>query len=170
MTPQSVVAAVGIGSNLDDPARQVGLAMARIATLSGVELTAQSSLYQSAPLGPVDQPDYVNAVVLVETDLAPEALLAALQRVEIEFGRVRDGTRWGPRVLDLDLLVYGDRQIERDGLVVPHPRMAERNFVLLPLREIAPDIVIPGLGALAGLDIDEREPPIRRIRERSVSQ
>jgi 2-amino-4-hydroxy-6-hydroxymethyldihydropteridine diphosphokinase len=168
--PQNVVAAVGVGSNLDDPVRQVDRAVARIAALDGVEMIAQSSLYQSAPLGPGDQPDYVNAVLIVETRLDPQALLEALQSIEIELGRVRDGARWGPRVIDLDLLVFGDRRIDQDGLVVPHPRMAERNFVLLPLREIAADIIIPGLGALAGLDIDEGEPRIRKIRERSASQ
>lgn len=170
MRAANVVAAVGIGSNLEDPVRQIDLAVECIAAVDDVEMIAQSSLFESAPLGPCNQPDFVNAVVMIETRLAPDALLHALQRIESELGRRRDGTRWGPRVIDLDLLVYGDRQIDEDGLAVPHPRMAERNFVLLPLREIAPDMVIPGLGALAGLDIDEREPRIRRIRERSASQ
>lgn len=166
MTGNAVTAAVGLGSNLEDPVRQVETAIARLAAIQETRLLKQSSLYRSAPLGPADQPDFVNAVALLETRLAPDALFAALQHIERFMGRQRDGTRWGPRVIDIDFLLYGDRRINSGGLVVPHPRMHERNFVLLPLREIAPDIDIPGHGALADLLIDEGAPRIARIVQR----
>ncbi len=133
--------------------------------LDGVEATrviARSSLYRSAPLGPVEQPDFINAVVTVETRLAPRKLLDALQAIELEIGR-QPAERWGPRRIDLDLLVYGDAVIDEQGLKIPHPGIAERNFVLLPLGEIAPDLVVPGLGRLAEIGSIPREPEISRI-------
>lgn len=122
---------------------------------------ACSSLYRSAPLGPANQPDYVNAVMAVETALAPLALLDALQALETAFGRVRHGERWGPRTLDLDILLYGSEILATDRLTVPHPGLAEREFVLYPLQEIAPDLNIPGLGPLADL--------VRRCPRRGLS-
>ncbi|MDP1927283.1 MAG: 2-amino-4-hydroxy-6-hydroxymethyldihydropteridine diphosphokinase [Thiobacillus sp.] len=140
-----VLATVGLGANLNDPAAQVEYALAELDRLPGTRLIARSSLYASAPVGYVDQPDFINAVAQVETALAPRALLAALLDIEHRHGRERS-FRNAPRTLDLDLLLYGDAHFHEDGLTLPHPRMSERGFVLLPLLEIAPDTVIPGRG------------------------
>lgn len=140
-----VVASIGLGANLNDPAAQVEYALAEIDRLPATRLVAHSSLFASAPVGYVDQPDFINAVAQVETALAPRTLLAALLDIEHRHGRERS-FRNAPRTLDLDLLLYGDAQFHEEGLTLPHPRMIERAFVLLPLLEIAPDIHIPGLG------------------------
>lgn len=163
MTSPAVVAAIGVGSNLDDPGAQVEQAIRRLGQLPGVRILDRSSLYRSGPLGPQDQPDFVNAVVLVETGLSARMLLDGLQAVETDLGRRRDSARWGPRVIDLDLLLYGDLELDEPGLTVPHPRMHERNFVLLPLREIAPEVDIPGRGPLGRIAVDENHPRIERI-------
>ncbi len=141
---------IGLGSNLADPQAQLQRAITELAQLPQSQLLAQSSLYRSAPMGPQDQPDYLNAVVALETALPPLALLAELQTVEAAHQRVR-GERWGPRTLDLDLLLYADRTIDLPALTVPHPGLYERNFVLYPLAEIAPGLEIPGLGVLGEL-------------------
>ncbi len=154
---------VGLGSNLDSPERQVVEALELLGRMPGTRLMASSSLYRSAPFGGIEQPDFVNAVAAVLTTLAPADLLAALQDLERQRGRRRDGTRWGPRIVDLDLLVYAGHVIDEPGLTVPHPGIAVRNFVLLPLGEIAPDLVIPGLGRVASLPVDRHEPGISRI-------
>lgn len=154
---------IGIGSNLDTPARQVEMALEELAALPETRLIGHSHLYRSAPLGGADQPEYVNAVAALLTRLDAPALLAALHDIERARGRERGAVRWSPRVLDLDLLVYSSLSIEMPGLVVPHPGIAERNFVLLPLCELAPDLEIPGLGRVAGIDVDVREPRIERI-------
>lgn len=146
-----VTAYIGLGGNLDDPAARLRAARAAIAVLPGVQELAFSSLYRSAPLGPSDQPDYVNAVMAVATTLAPLDLLDALQALEAACGRVRVGERWGPRTLDLDILLYGHEILASERLTVPHPGIGEREFVLYPLREIAPELEIPGLGPLAEL-------------------
>lgn len=143
-----VIATVGLGANLNDPAAQVEYALAELDRLPGTRLIARSSLYASAPVGYVDQPDFINAVAQVETTLAPRALLAALLDIEHRHGRERS-FRNAPRTLDLDLLLYGDAHFHEDGLTLPHPRMCERGFVLFPLLEIAPDIKIPGRGHAA---------------------
>lgn len=146
------VAWVGIGSNLSDPELQVRRALSELAGLPRTRLAACSALYRTAPVGPQDQPDFVNAVVRLETALDPVALLAALQGVERLHGRVRDGTRWGPRTLDLDILLYGGERIALPGLTIPHPEIASRAFVLVPLADVAPpDLQVPGRGALAEL-------------------
>ena len=146
-----IPAFVGLGSNLDGPAEQVRRALEALASVNGSRLAAVSRLYRSDPVGPPGQPDYVNAVAKLETRLAPGRLLDELQRIERRQGRVR-GERWGPRTLDLDLLLYGDRTIDEPRLRVPHPRLAERSFVLLPLAELlAGDAELPGLGRLDGL-------------------
>jgi len=160
MTP----AFIGIGSNLNDPIRQVEAAFELLDAMDGARLFARSSLYRSEALGPVDQPRYINAVALLHTTLDSRELLNGLQDIEDFQGRKRE-VRWGPRVLDLDLLVHGDQDINEPGLKVPHPGIAYRNFVLLPLREIAPDLVIPGLGRLEDMAIDENEPPISRVQD-----
>jgi 2-amino-4-hydroxy-6-hydroxymethyldihydropteridine diphosphokinase len=147
----AVIAYIGLGSNLADPVAQINKARAACGALAGVKEAAFSGLYRSPPMGPKDQPDYVNAVMAVATDLSPIELLHALQGIERKQGRVRTGERWGARTLDLDLLIYGDRRIEQTDLTVPHPGIADRAFVLYPLYEIAPDLVVPGKGPLVNL-------------------
>lgn len=142
-----VTAYIGLGSNLADPQARLRCAFTELAQLPQSQLLAQSSLYRSTPMGPQDQPDYINAVAALETALSPLALLAGLQAVETAHQRVR-GERWGPRTLDLDLLLYADQTIDLPTLTVPHPGLYERNFVLYPLAEIAPGLVIPGVGVL----------------------
>jgi 2-amino-4-hydroxy-6-hydroxymethyldihydropteridine diphosphokinase len=141
---------IGLGSNLNDPVQQVKTALAELGGLVDCSLCAVSSLYRSPPMGPADQPDYVNAVARLRTRLPAAALLDALQGIEARHGR-RRGRRWGERTLDLDLLVYGREVIDTRRLTVPHPGIAERNFVLYPLAELAPGLVIPGVGAVADL-------------------
>ncbi|KAB2318027.1 2-amino-4-hydroxy-6-hydroxymethyldihydropteridine diphosphokinase [Betaproteobacteria bacterium SCN1] len=141
----NVLATLGLGANLNDPAAQVEYALDELDRLPATRLVARSSLYASAPVGHVDQPDFVNAVAQVETALSPRALLAALLNLEHRHGRTRS-FRNAPRTLDLDLLLYGDARFHEDGLTLPHPRMHERAFVLQPLLEIAPDVTIPGRG------------------------
>jgi len=142
---------IGIGSNLDSPAEQVRSAVSDIALLPDSTLTASSSLYRTAPMGPQDQPDFVNAAASLLTRLSADELLAHLLHLEDAHGRERHAQKWGARTLDLDLLVYGNEKIESDKLVVPHPGIAQRNFVLLPLAEIAPHLQVPGLGSVTDL-------------------
>ena len=149
--PDPVHAFIGLGGNLGDPVERIRSARRAVAAIPGVRETAFSSLYRSAPMGPAEQPEYVNAVMAAATTLAPLALLRALQAVERAFGRVRAGERWGPRTLDLDILLYGQETLDTAQLNVPHPGLAEREFVLLPLLEIAPGLEIPGLGRLVDL-------------------
>lgn len=138
-------ALVGLGSNLDDPRRQIERAIAELALLQHTQLLAASDLYQSEPVGKRDQPDFVNAVVKLRTGMPPEALLDRLLDIEQRAGRKRL-ERWGPRVLDLDLLMYGDVVRMSVAPIIPHPRMHERAFVLVPLLDVAGDIMIPGHG------------------------
>lgn len=141
---------IALGANLDDPPGQVRRALAELAALPGLRALHVSPLYRSAPLGPPDQPPYINAVAGADTELAPLALLDALQAVEQAHGRVR-GERWGPRTLDLDLLLYDALQLRSARLTLPHPGLHERAFVLYPLRDIAPDLDVPGHGPLSAL-------------------
>lgn len=136
---------IGLGSNLDEPVLQVERALGELGRLPATRLLARSSLYRSAPVGFADQPDFVNAVALVETSLSPGHLLAELQQLELRHGRVRSVPN-GPRTLDLDLLLHGERRIDQPGLRLPHPRLHERAFVVVPLAEIAPEQPIPGHG------------------------
>jgi 2-amino-4-hydroxy-6-hydroxymethyldihydropteridine diphosphokinase len=154
---------VGLGSNLDGPVQQIEAAFELLQNIPETSFVARSSLYRSAPFGEVEQPDFVNAAAALLTQLAASDLLAEFQKIERKRGRKRGGPRWGPRILDLDLLLYSDHVIEEPGLSVPHPGIAERNFVLLPLRDLAPDLEIPGLGRLSGISVDEQEPRITRI-------
>lgn len=142
---------IALGANLDNPPAQLREALHRLQQHSGVELLRQSSIYRSAPLGGVDQPDYCNAVAELETTLSAQDLLNALLAIEQAMGRQRDGRRWQSRRIDLDLLLYGDARIETDGLCVPHPEMHRRNFVVIPLAEIAPDLHIPRHGSVRAL-------------------
>ncbi|HEY8229396.1 MAG TPA: 2-amino-4-hydroxy-6-hydroxymethyldihydropteridine diphosphokinase [Rhodanobacteraceae bacterium] len=147
---ETVTACVALGSNLDDPRVQVERGFAVLAALPNTVVRARSRLYRTPPWGLVDQPDFINAAARLETTLAPRELLDALLAVETRAGRVR-GARNGPRILDLDLLLYGDHAINERDLVVPHPRLHERAFVLLPLADIAPDLEVPGQGRVAEL-------------------
>ena len=151
MTASWTPAYVALGSNLDDPSAQVGRAFDALATLPDTRLVARSPSYRSPPLGPVSQPDFVNAVAGLLTRLAPRALLDALKSLEAALGREAPVVRWGPRRIDLDLLVHGAARVEEPGLSVPHPGLAERAFVLLPLADVAPDLEVPGLGRVRSL-------------------
>ena len=142
------LAAIALGANLGDAAASVRDAMQALAALPDTRWLAGSPLYRTAPVGYADQPDFVNAVALVETGLTPQELLAALQKLEEQGGRVRS-FRNAPRTLDLDLLVYGEVEMDTTELTLPHPRMHERTFVLMPLADVAPDLLIPGCGRVA---------------------
>ena len=138
-----LVAYIGLGSNLGDPARQVRDALHEVGNLPESGIVARSPLYRSAPMGPVDQPDYVNAVAALRTALTPLELLEALRSIEDAHGRDRAVPRWGPRTLDLDILLYGDLVLEDRQLVIPHPGLTSRNFVVYPLLRVAPGLVLP---------------------------
>jgi 2-amino-4-hydroxy-6-hydroxymethyldihydropteridine diphosphokinase len=144
------IAFVALGSNLDAPREQVARGVLALGAMPQTRLLARSSLYRTAPVGFLEQPDFINAVVMMETALAPHALLDGLLAIERRHGRVREFQN-APRTLDLDVLLYGDLVLHERGLTLPHPRMHERAFVLLPLAEIAPDTVIPGQGRVADL-------------------
>lgn len=146
---------VGLGSNLDKPRSQVEQALAELNHISGCRLQARSSLYASKPMGPQDQPDYINAVASLECVLEPAQLLNELQQIEQQHNRVRE-RRWGPRTLDLDILLFGNRTIDEPDLVIPHPGIGDRSFVLVPLAELTPDLVIPGVGRVS----DKVEPEV----------
>ena len=150
MNPDAQAVYIGLGSNLEQPREQITRAFDELAALPHTSLTARSHLYGSAPLGPQDQPDYVNAVACLHTGLAPLELLDALQAIEQSHRRVRE-RHWGPRTLDLDILLYADQSIDLPRLQLPHPHMHERSFVLQPLSEIAPNLQVPGRGAVADL-------------------
>ncbi|MEN6586618.1 MAG: 2-amino-4-hydroxy-6-hydroxymethyldihydropteridine diphosphokinase [Sulfuricella sp.] len=150
MPTRPVHAFVALGSNLSAPEAQVSMAFGELDTLPATRLIAHSSLYRSAPWGYSDQPDFINAVAEIETRLEPARLLEMLLDIEHRFGRVREFLN-APRVLDLDLLLYDGLIHHEHGLTLPHPRMHERAFVLLPLTEIAPECVIPGHGRAASL-------------------
>ena len=139
---------VALGANIGDPKATLLAAFAALANIPDSRVARCSSLYLTAPVGLHNQPDFINAVALVETDLAPEALLDALFDIEARFGRVR-GERNGPRILDLDLLLYNDAELDLPRLTLPHPRLHLRAFVLVPLAEVAPDLAIPRRGSLA---------------------
>ena len=147
----TLMAYLGIGSNLDDPVSQVKEALEELDGIPDSVLVSQSSLYASKPMGPADQPDYVNAVAALDTLLSAGELLQALQNIEQRLGRERDGEKWGPRIIDLDLLLYGKKTIKTDTLTVPHPGLHERDFVIIPLAEIAGNLNIPGKGLLSTL-------------------
>ncbi|MBB3321630.1 MULTISPECIES: 2-amino-4-hydroxy-6-hydroxymethyldihydropteridine diphosphokinase [Atlantibacter] len=134
---------LAIGSNLASPLEQVNAALAALADIPESQLVAVSDFYRTPPLGPQDQPDYLNAAVALETTLAPEALLDHTQRIELQQGRERKAHRWGPRTLDLDIMLFGEQHIHTPRLTVPHYDMKNRAFMLLPLAQIAPDLRFP---------------------------
>jgi 2-amino-4-hydroxy-6-hydroxymethyldihydropteridine diphosphokinase len=142
---------IGVGSNLEDPRAQVLAAFGRLKQLPRSRLVSTSRLYRSRPFGPVAQPDFVNAVAGVLTQLDPPALLKELRAIEVSMGRPERHEHWGPRIIDLDLLAWGCERRSDAHLTLPHPGIVERNFVLYPLAEIAPDLDLPGLGRVADL-------------------
>ena len=145
---------VALGSNLSGPRRQVEAAFEALAGLPDSRLVLRSSLWRSAPMGPQDQPAFVNAVAGCLTTSSPREFLDRLRELERSLGKVEPSLRWGPRAIDLDLLVFGDNKLEEPGLTLPHPGLHQRNFVLYPLSEIAADLWVPGLAR------------VRRLRER----
>lgn len=137
---------IGLGSNLDGPETQIKKALEALQDLPSTKLLSTSSLYGSKPLGPINQPDFINAVCSVDTSLTPLSLLEALRQIEHSQGRVRSVQRWGPRIIDMDILLYGKRRVELEDLVIPHREIPNRNFVLCPLIEITHDLYVPGMG------------------------
>ncbi len=170
MQPEMIAttrAYIGLGSNLNNPYKQIKQALSALKTIPKTEFISHSSLYQSTPMGPQDQPNYINAAAILETTLDANTLLTHLQSIENQQGRERNGDHWGARTLDLDLLIYGEIQQKNIKLTLPHPGLHLRNFVLTPLNEIAPNLEIPGLGNLQkiinnisadGLQILEKAP------------
>ncbi len=142
---------IALGANLADPLQQITRAVAALRQLPHCRWVACSPLYASTPMGPADQPDYVNGVAWLETALTPHQLLDATQHIELTQGRVRKAERWGPRTLDLDLLLYGNLTVDDARLTVPHYGMRERSFVLQPLFDLAPDLLLPDGTALREL-------------------
>lgn len=140
-----MTAFIGVGSNQGDRKARCDEAVKRLGNVPGVAVDGVSSWYETAPVGPVSQGDFINGAVRVVTTLSPRELLQACLEVERVMGRVRT-VRWGPRSIDLDVLLYGDRVIDEPGLCVPHPEMTRRPFVLEPLAEIAPELLVPGDG------------------------
>tara|TARA_Y100000034_G_scaffold57926_1_gene70689 strand:- start:2165 stop:2653 length:489 start_codon:yes stop_codon:yes gene_type:complete len=147
---------IGLGANLEAPVAQLHNAVKALSTLADCELEKVSLFYSSKPMGPQDQPDYVNAVALLHTTLSPEALLDELQRIELEQGRQRKDERWGPRTLDLDILLFGEQTINTERLTVPHYGLCEREFVVYPLLEVSPELKLPNGNTLA--DIAQQVP------------
>jgi 2-amino-4-hydroxy-6-hydroxymethyldihydropteridine diphosphokinase len=134
---------IGLGSNLENPEQQIRQAIVEISKIENAQIVDISSLYFSKPMGPQDQPDYMNAILALATQLAPLNLLDELQAIEQAAGRVRKGERWGARILDLDIILFGEQVINNERLTVPHYGMKEREFVLIPLKEIAPQLTLP---------------------------
>ena len=145
------LAYVGLGGNLATPARHIANAVHRLASWPGVSQCRASRLFRTRPWGDIEQPEFMNAVAEIRYDGEPAALLSGLLAIEREAGRTRGPARWGPRLLDLDLLVFGDRRVDMPGLDIPHPRLGQRAFVLVPLAELAPDLHVPGLGRVSSL-------------------
>jgi 2-amino-4-hydroxy-6-hydroxymethyldihydropteridine diphosphokinase len=142
---------VGVGSNLGDREGTVRRAVELLDGTPGVHVVATSTLRETEPWGYLDQPSFLNGAIVVETALSPQDLLEVLLVVERELGRTREGPRYGPRTIDLDLLLYGEMELDEPGLTVPHPRLSERVFALEPLSELAPGLVVPGVGSVADL-------------------
>lgn len=147
----AVRAFIGLGGNLGDPVEQMLAALTDLDRLPDIHLIRVSGFYRTPPWGKTDQADFVNAVAELETTMPARQLLDALLQIEARAGRVRADERWGPRLIDLDLLVYGDTSIDEENLHVPHPRMAERAFVIVPLAELEPTLWLPGHGLLSNL-------------------
>ena len=141
---------IGLGSNMGNPKQHINSALKSLGDIQSTRIMQTSSLYKSKPVGPQDQADYINAVVQIDTELSPLELLDELQTIENQHGRVRK-ERWGPRTLDLDILMFGNEVINHERLIIPHPEISKRCFVLVPLAELAPDCVIPDKGKVKDL-------------------
>jgi 2-amino-4-hydroxy-6-hydroxymethyldihydropteridine diphosphokinase len=161
--PRWVPAYVALGSNLAEPVRQVERAFEALATLPVTRLMLRSSAYRSRPMGPVEQPDFVNAAAALLTQLDPATLLRELQSLETRLGREVPVVRWGPRLIDLDLLVHGQTRCNDAALTLPHPGIVERDFVLVPLAEISPSLEVPGVGRVDALLQRLAPPALERI-------
>lgn len=155
---------IGLGSNVGDGPAQLDLAISLLRQKPELDVLRVSSYYRTAPWGRTDQADFVNAVAELETDLSAESLLAELLECEISMGRSRDSGRWGPRPIDLDLLLCGSQVLKTSRLVLPHPRMHERAFVLVPLLELEPEVTIPGLGEASACLEKLPDQPVERLR------
>ena len=142
---------VALGSNLSEPQRQVERAFEALAAMPGAKLVQRSGLWRSQPMGPQDQPEFINAAAGLVTTTAPREFLTELKSIERRLGRNEPAVRWGPRSIDLDLLVFGDEELNEPGLVLPHPGLHQRNFVLYPLAEIAAELWVPGLARVCRL-------------------
>lgn len=142
---------VGLGSNLGDREQTIRGALARIEADPEIDVVAVSSLRETDPVGYTDQPKFVNGAAALRTELSPKALLERLLQIERELGRERSGPRYGPRTIDVDLLLYGSEEVDEPGLRIPHPRLAERAFVLEPLAELDSDLEVPGRGSVRAL-------------------
>jgi 2-amino-4-hydroxy-6-hydroxymethyldihydropteridine diphosphokinase len=151
MTQLWIPAYVGVGANLDDPLARVEESFASLRSVRETRLISQSLMYRTAPLGPQDQPEFINAAVGLLTRLSALDLLAELKALELALGREAPVVRWGPRRIDFDLLVYGSERIATERLTVPHPGVPLRNFVLYPLLDIAPELLVPGHGRIREL-------------------
>jgi len=147
----AVIAYIGLGSNLEEPLSQLKSALLALGEAEKIQLIANSGFYSSPPLGPKDQPDYTNAVAEIKTMLSPDQLLACCQNIENQQGRQRSGERWGARTLDLDILTYGEQIIQQADLVIPHPGISQRGFVLYPLQELTDQLSIIGLGSIQAM-------------------
>ena len=160
---QPVTAYLGLGSNLGDRLDHLRQGVELLQSHPAIRITRISSVYETAPVGPVEQPDFLNLVAAADTTLSPEELLSVAQEIERRLHRVRT-IRWGPRTLDIDILLYGDRILHREELTIPHPRMEERAFVLIPLLEVARNLRIPGSGATVRERIEKApdRPGVRR--------
>jgi 2-amino-4-hydroxy-6-hydroxymethyldihydropteridine diphosphokinase len=145
---RGVISFIGIGANVGDPATQCRDAVRRFDTIAGIRVLRCASLYQTAPVGPLEQDWFINTVAEVRTDLSPRKLFETLKAIEMRMGRT-EGPRWGPRVIDLDILLYGQEVIDEEGLIIPHPEMHRRRFVLKPLCEIASYVIHPAFGVSA---------------------
>lgn len=142
---------IGVGANLGNPRETIARALELLGKEDGLEVVAVSTLRETEPVGFLDQPSFLNGAVAVETELSPRELLNRLLAVELSLGRTRDGPRFGPRTIDLDLLVYGEEEVSEPGLTVPHPRLAERRFALEPLAELDAELIVPGRGSVSTL-------------------
>ena len=155
---------IGLGSNLNHPLKQIAAALTQIDEIDQTVLQNISSMYLSRPMGPQDQPPYVNAVAQIATQLTPHELLLHLNRIEKEHGRLRQGEHWGPRTLDLDILVYGNLSSKDQSLTIPHPGIKSREFVLYPLHEVNKNLMIPNLGLVSRIKSRRYVNGMRRLQ------
>ena len=155
---------LGLGSNLGDKSGNIREAVVRLSDIPTIHVAKVSSLYETAPVGVEDQPDFLNAVAQVETDLPPLELLQIIMKIEKDMGRVRN-LRWGPRVIDIDILIYDEIRMDTEELILPHPRMMERAFVLAPLAEIAPELRLPSGKTSEQALSDLPDQKVRKISE-----